>query len=229
MHFIWICNFHHRNWLPLQCGSLQYHLITEFSSVLFWTSLFAIHYFATLLQQYCILWVNLKNNAWMHKQYSYSRSNSNTLKIRLYWISQNGPLTRYVKITGCACVGYAGNVFPAADFKGSRCLAISACIMAHMSRMLGLKLGTAWHKQNPCDCNNSGIECQSMPQFCFSISLTLRQWSSSGNPVCLELRPQCTLECHWRIIFGSQCASSCLPVVFQWLSNGLPVCSNYAN
>ena len=24
------------------------------------------------------------------------------------------------------------------------------------------------------------------------------QWQSNGNPVCLELRPQCTLECHWR-------------------------------
>ena len=27
-------------------------------------------------------------------------------------------------------------------------------------------------------------------------SLTLSQWVSSGNPVCLEPRPQCTLECH---------------------------------
>ena len=24
------------------------------------------------------------------------------------------------------------------------------------------------------------------------------QWQSCGNPVCLALRPQCTLECHWR-------------------------------
>ena len=24
------------------------------------------------------------------------------------------------------------------------------------------------------------------------------QWQSSGIPMCLELRPQCTLECHWR-------------------------------
>ena len=42
------------------------------------------------------------------------------------------------------------------------------------------------------------------------------QWQSSGNPVCLELRPQCTLECHWR-------NTSVLPVVFQWSSNGFPV------
>ena len=40
-------------------------------------------------------------------------------------------------------------------------------------------------------------------------------WHSSGNPVCLKLRPQCTLECHWRKIVGSQCASSGLPVGFQ--------------
>ena len=70
--------------------------------------------------------------------------------------------------------------------------------------------------------------CQMYLVKCVS-TLTLSQWSSSGNPVCLELRPQCTLECHWRKFFGSQCASSGLPVVFQRLSSGLPVCSNYAN
>ena len=42
------------------------------------------------------------------------------------------------------------------------------------------------------------------------------QWQSSGNPVCLELRPQCTLECHWR-------NTNVLPVVFQWCSSGFPV------
>ena len=42
------------------------------------------------------------------------------------------------------------------------------------------------------------------------------QWQSSGNPVCLELRPQCTLECHWR-------NASVLPVVFQWSFSGFPV------
>ena len=42
------------------------------------------------------------------------------------------------------------------------------------------------------------------------------QWQSNGNPVCLELRPQCTLECHWR-------NASVLPVVFQWSSIGFPV------
>ena len=42
------------------------------------------------------------------------------------------------------------------------------------------------------------------------------QWQSSGNPVCLELRPQCTLECHWR-------NASVLPVVLHWSSSGFPV------
>ena len=42
------------------------------------------------------------------------------------------------------------------------------------------------------------------------------QWQSSGNLVCLELRPQCTLECRWRNASG-------LPVVFQWSSSGFPV------
>ena len=41
------------------------------------------------------------------------------------------------------------------------------------------------------------------------------QWQSSGNPVCLALKPQCTLECHWRKNIGCQCASSGFPVVFQ--------------
>ena len=50
----------------------------------------------------------------------------------------------------------------------------------------------------------------------YNITLTLSQWSSSGNPVCLELRPQCTLECYWR-------NASVLPVVFQWSSSGFPV------
>ena len=50
------------------------------------------------------------------------------------------------------------------------------------------------------------------------------QWQSSGNPVCLALRPQCTLECHWRMNLGSQCASSGLPVVFQWSSSVFQLC-----
>ena len=51
----------------------------------------------------------------------------------------------------------------------------------------------------------------------FLTSLTLSQWSSSGNPVCLELRPRCTLECHWR-------NASVLPVAFQWSSSVFQLC-----
>ena len=53
------------------------------------------------------------------------------------------------------------------------------------------------------------------------------QWQSSGNPVCLEVRPQCTLEWHWRRIVGSrcfQCASSGIPVAFQWSSSVFQLC-----
>ena len=64
-------------------------------------------------------------------------------------------------------------------------------------------------------------------------SLTLSQWSSSGNPVAIQCAWNLGPSVHWNAtgerIIGSQCASSGLPVVFQWLSSGLPVCSNYAN
>ena len=46
------------------------------------------------------------------------------------------------------------------------------------------------------------------------------QWHSSGNPVCLELRPQCTLECHWR---KKMLVASVLPVVFHWSFSSFPV------
>ena len=65
------------------------------------------------------------------------------------------------------------------------------------------------------------------------IALTLSQWSSSGNPVAIQCAWNLDPSVHWNAtgerIVGSQCASSGLPVVFQWLSSGLPVCSNYAN
>ena len=50
--------------------------------------------------------------------------------------------------------------------------------------------------------------------------LVVIQWRSSGDPVCLELRPQCTLEWHWR----NNC---CKPVCFQWSSSDLPVVFQY--
>ena len=64
-------------------------------------------------------------------------------------------------------------------------------------------------------------------------ALTLIQWSSSGNPVATQcawnLDPNVHLNATGERIVGSQCASSGLSVVFQWLSSGLLVCSNYAN
>ena len=42
------------------------------------------------------------------------------------------------------------------------------------------------------------------------------QWQSRVNPVYLEFRPQCTLECHWRKNWWK-------PVCFQCVSSGLPV------
>ena len=64
-------------------------------------------------------------------------------------------------------------------------------------------------------------------------TLTLSKWSSSANPVAIQCAWNLDPGVHWNvtgeIIVGSQCASNGLPVVFQWLSSGLPVCSNYAN
>ena len=59
------------------------------------------------------------------------------------------------------------------------------------------------------------------------------QWQSNGNPVCLELRPQCTLECHWIKICCSQCASSGLSVAFQCvpimqINTGSPLVHHWA-
>ena len=64
----------------------------------------------------------------------------------------------------------------------------------------------------------------------WNISLTLSQWSSSGNPVAIQCTWNLNPSVHWNAtgerIVGSQCVSSVLPVVFQWLSSGLPVCSS---
>ena len=64
-------------------------------------------------------------------------------------------------------------------------------------------------------------------------SLSLSQWSSSGLPVAIQCYWNLDPSVHWNAtgerIVVSQCVSSVLQVVFQWLSSGLPVCSNYAN
>ena len=64
-------------------------------------------------------------------------------------------------------------------------------------------------------------------------SLTLSQWSSSCNPVAIQCAWNLDPSVHWNAtgerIVGSQCVISVVPVVFQWLSSSLPVCSNHAN
>ena len=59
------------------------------------------------------------------------------------------------------------------------------------------------------------------------------QWYSSGNPVCLELRPQCTLECHWTNNCWWLVCFQCVPVVFwwvnQWHSSGIPVYTGWSS
>ena len=58
--------------------------------------------------------------------------------------------------------------------------------------------------------------------------LTLSQWSSSGNPVAIQCAWNLDPSVHWNAIgegiVGSQCASSGLPVVFQWSSSVFQLC-----
>ena len=60
--------------------------------------------------------------------YPYLPSES-TYYVRLSWASY-----QIRKTAGCACAGNAGNVFPAADFKGNRQLAIPVCITTRALR-----------------------------------------------------------------------------------------------
>ena len=133
----------------------------------------------------------------------------------------------------------------------SGCISTFAPTLANPTSATDLQNGCAWvHSWTPYSVSMSFFHnlfpCPEP---------VVNQWQSSGNPVCLELRPQCTLKCHWRIV-GSQFISSVLPVVFQLFeltqelgyhlvlasanvapvasqytccSSGLPVCSNYAN
>ena len=50
------------------------------------------------------------------------------------YVGGNGPLTRYVKLQVAHAPGMPGTYSPAADFKGNRYLAITACITARASR-----------------------------------------------------------------------------------------------
>ena len=55
------------------------------------------------------------------------------------------------------------------------------------------------------------------------ISLTLSQWSSSGNPVAIQCAWHLDPSVHWNATGERILVASVLPVVFQWSSSGFPV------
>ena len=55
------------------------------------------------------------------------------------------------------------------------------------------------------------------------ISLTLSQWSSSGNPVAIQCAWNFDPSVHWNATGEKLLVANVLPVVFQWSSNGSPV------
>ena len=54
-------------------------------------------------------------------------------------------------------------------------------------------------------------------------SLTLSQWPSSGNPVAIQCAWHLDPNVHWNATGEKMFLASVLPVVFQWLSSGLPI------
>ena len=75
---------------------------------------------------------------------------------------------------------------------------------------------TQWHEIAWC------LSLKAVP------SLTLSQWSSSGNPVAIQCAWNLDPSVHWNTtgerIVGTQCVSSVLPVVFQWSSSVFQLC-----
>ena len=54
-------------------------------------------------------------------------------------------------------------------------------------------------------------------------SLTLSQWSSSGNPVTIQCAWNLDASVHWNATGEKMLVASVLPMVFQWSSSGFPV------
>ena len=52
---------------------------------------------------------------------------------------------------------------------------------------------------------------------------------ASGPPVAIQCACNLDPSEHWNATGEIILVASVLPVVFQWLSSGLPVCSNYVN
>ena len=90
-----------------------------------------------LYREIILVIINSTNNRlWCTMFYSYSEE-------RFHRMSKSVCLHEYAlyqiiidlcKIAGCACAGYARNIFPTTDFKGNRQIAIPACITAHVWR-----------------------------------------------------------------------------------------------
>ena len=59
--------------------------------------------------------------------------------------------------------------------------------------------------------------------FHFHVTLTLSQWSSSGNPVAIQCAWHLDPSVHWNATGERILVASVLPVVFQWSSSGFPV------
>ena len=55
------------------------------------------------------------------------------------------------------------------------------------------------------------------------VSLTLSQWSSSGNPVAIQCAWNLYPSVHWNATGEKLLVASVLPVVFQWSSSGFSV------
>ena len=68
--------------------------------------------------------------------------------------------------------------------------------------------------------NNYGqyyqLALQSHFLLCYEYTLTLSQWSSSGNPVAIQCAWNLDPSVHWN-------ATGEMPVCFQWSSSGFPV------
>ena len=86
---------------------------------------------------------------------------------------------------------------------------------------------TTANKQNTMD--PTYISMRQNINMRLDISLTLSQWSSSGNPVAIQCAWNFDPSVHWNATGEKLLVANVLQVVFQWLSSGLPVCSNYAN
>ena len=108
-------------------------------------------------------------------------------------------------------------IFPCIQWKQNITLTLSQCTLA-VPGYNGIPLKCHWLTQ----CTLGYLWVTQRIQQGTLEPLTLSQWSSSGNPVEIQCAWNLDPNSHWN-------ATEEMPVVFQWLSSGLPVCSNYTN